>query len=496
MRGREARYAGLVVFAASLFSLLTGLLFSVMVTRRISTGEYGILQFYSTVMAYLVLPGTVVGYWLTRDLGRGRQLLTTGITMNNLLGLLAGFSLLLISMLSGEAVKLTASELAAIAANLYLLYLSSTLDSASMGVAPALHGEGLILQETAKIGVGWILIVLMRMELLGVLVSIDAGLLCKCAFTYLRMPHDVRGRLDPSSAIRWLKRGWVPVLAILPGLIASADLLVLLLLVASPVPTAYLGLAKTLAAIILYANSLAITLYPKLLSGKGQAEIEDAFRLVMMFAVPMATGMWILALPIVQLFGQNYTPAVIALQLLSVAALFNAIKGLSSSILQGKEGADVDPDRPLGDLLRSNLVVPRLWEILAELVYVLVSLALTSYMWWNGYPPESMVTALAMVSLLVTVPLSLWMWRFSTKVCAYRIPWTDLASYVASAAVMSVSVIAVGPAQTGAITAYEVGLHLFSIVALGALVYFTVLLVINRRLRTELRSAFKSRLRQ
>jgi hypothetical protein len=117
-------------------------------------------------------------------------------------------------------------------------------------------------------------------------------------------------------------------------------------------------------------------------------------------------------------------------------------------------------------------------------------------MWWNGYPPESMVTALAMVSLLVTVPLSLWMWRFSTKVCAYRIPWTDLASYVASAAVMSVSIIAVGPTQTGAITVYEVGLRLFSIVALGVLVYFAVLLVINRRLRIELRSAFRSRLRQ
>jgi len=493
MGDHETRYAGLVVFAATLFSLLTGLAFSVMVTRRISIGEYGILQFYSTMMAYLVLPGTVIGYWLTRDLGRGRQVLTIGVATNNMLGILAAFSLFLISMASGEPLKLTASELVAIAMNLYLLYLSSTLDSASIGVAPVLQGEGLILEEVAKLIVGWIVIVLMRTDLLGVLLSIDAGLLCKCVFMYLRLPRGTRGPLDSSVAVRWLRRGWVPLFAILPGLIASADLLVIPLLIASTVLTAYLGLAKTLAAIILYANSLSVTLYSKLLSGKGRAEIEDAFRLVMMFAIPMATGLSVLALPITQLFGEDYTRAAVALQLLSVAALFNVFRGFSLGVLQGREGADIDPNRPLSDLLRSNLVVPRLWELLAQLIYVSVSLALASYMWNSGSPPESIVTTLAIVGLLVAVPLSLWMWRLSTKACAYGIPWRDLASYATSAAVMSVSVIVVGPVLMESATVYEMGLRLFLVVALGAFVYFLTLLITSRRVRTELRSILKSK---
>jgi len=466
-----------------------------MVTRRISIGEYGILQFYSTVMAYLVLPGAVIGYWLTRDLGRGKQLLTTGIVMNNLLGILAGFSLLLISMASGEALRLTLGEIAAIVVNLYLLYLSSTLDSASTGIVPVLQGEGLILQETAKLIVGWIVIVVLKAELLGVLLSIDVGLLCKCIFMYLRMPRDAKGRPDSSVAIRWLKRGWVPLFAILPGLIASADLLVVSLLIASTAVTAYLGLAKTLAAIILYASSLGITLYSKLLSGKGRAEIENTFRLVMMFAVPMATGMSVLALPITRLFGEDYTHAAVALLLLSIAALFNVFKGLSLGVLQGREGADIDPNRPLWDLLRSNLVVPRLWELLSQLAYVSISFILASYMWRSGSPPESIVIALAMVNLLVAVPLSLWVWRLSTKVYAYGVPWADLTSYVASAAVMSVSVMAAGLAETGSATVYEMGLHLLSVVALGAIVYFLMLVIINGRVRAELRSTFKSGLR-
>jgi len=495
MGDREARYAGLVVFTASLFSLLTGLLFSVIVARRISTEEYGILQFYSTAITYFVLPGTVIGYWLTRDLGRGRQLLMTGIMMNSLLGFFTSLSLWLVSVRFGGPVKLTTNELVAVVANLYLLYLSSTLDAASIGVVPVLQGEGLIVQEVVKIGAGWILIVLLRMELLGVLLSIDAGFLCKFVFMYLRMPSDARGRLDLSVAARWLKRGWVPFLVILPGLIGSADLLMFPLVAASTVPAAYLGLSKTLAAIILYANSLAITLYPKLLRGRGRTEIEDAFRIVMMVAVPMAAGMLSLALPITQLFGQNYAPAVAALQLLTIAAFFNVIKGLSLTILQGKEGVDVDPDRSLGDLLRSNLVVPRLLEILVQLAYVLVSLVLTSYMWWNGSPPELMVTTLAFVNLSMTIPLSLWMWKLSTKICAYSIPWTDFASYVVSAVVMATVVMAAYPAEMVAVTVYEMGLHLLFVVALGALVYFTTLLVINRRLRIELHSVFRSKLK-
>jgi len=482
-----ARQAGLLSFLASLLSLVTGLLFSVLVARRLALEDYGAWQFYSTVISYLMLPGVVVNFWLTRDLGHGRRVLKTGVVSCGLLGALTSFILVGSSIMSSSVAPINMDVLLALVANLIAFYLSSSLDSASIGVAPSLYGVGLIVQETVKVIAGAILVVWLRTGLLGAILSIDIALFSKVATMYLKMPPVARGELDISIGLLWLRRSWVPILSLLPGLLSSFDILILAWLVGSTRQAAYLALAKTVAAAAGYPQRLAISLESKLLGGKGDEHIEESIRLVMMFALPMTAGLVVLALPIAYVFGRNYSPAAVPLQLLSLASFLSIIYGISLTILQGAERVDTQVGVSSGDIIRSSLAMPRVIETVARALCVLASLVVLSLVRTWDPSSEASVTILALMNLLVTLALSLSMLRMSRRTHGYVVPWRDLSRYALATIVMTLALLGLYPVGAISDRIFDVLVNLLPVVVAGGIVYFTVLLAIDQRLRNELR---------
>jgi len=488
---RDVRSAGIVSFLASLVSLGTGLVFSVVVTRRLAVDEYGIWQFYSVVVTYLVLPGSIVNFWLTRYLGRGKRALNTGLVLNLLLSTVTSLLLIGASFAFSPLVEIGPYELAALLLYLIMLYLSGSIDAASIGAAPILQGTGMFVQEFVKVIVGAFLVVWLRMGLLGAVLSIDIALLVKCLVIYARMPKNLKGPVDIPSGLLWLKNWWVPAVAVLPSLIVPLDLVVLTW-VTNSTTTAYLGLAKTIAAIASYPSLLATPLYSSLLGGGGRRQVEDSMRLVMVFAFPMAAGIVSLALPILCLFGQSYAPVVTSLQLLSAAAFFNVISGLAMSILQGTERVDVK-ERPLtAELVRSNLTIPRVVEIIAHGSYILVSLLVLVYVWSQEPSAELAVTTISLINLVVALLLSATLWTLSRRAHWFAVPWGDIAKCVFATAVMCAVVFILYP--IGAISARigDVLAGLLPVIGVGVLVYFGVLLAIHGRFREDLTELYRS----
>ena len=492
MDDRDSKYAGLLSFLASMVSLGTGLLFSVMIARRLSVSEYGIWQYYTAVMTLMVFPGTVIDFWMTRDLARGKGVLNTGLLMNGLLSALSNALLIVISILSGPATYISPEILLTFIFYLFLLLLSNALDSASVAVRPTLHGLGRLVLEVVKVLLGVIFIVWLRLGLLGALISIDLAFLSKCAVMYLGMCRSSVGAASLSSGLIWLRRGWIPALGIIPDLLRSVDLLFLAWLTGSTVPTAYLGMARTISAMIGYSGLLAISLYPRLLGGEEGRHVGSSIGTVSMLAFPMAGGLIALALPILYVFGPNYAPAAVSLQLLSVATLLDVFRSLSMSILQGTEKADISQNASATELIRSNLAAPRLVEILAQATNTLVSLAIIYIVGTQEMQYGYLATALSLINLIIALPLLLVIVKLSRKAYHYAVPWRSIARQLLATAVMVVAVLTLYPARAISSSISEVLTGLLPVVALGAIVYFVVLLAIDRETRAKLRRLGRS----
>ena len=492
MDERNAKYAGLLSFVASLFSLGTGLIFSVMIARRLPVSEYGIWQYYTAVMTFIALPGAMVDFWMTRGLARGKGVLNTGLLMTGLLSAVSNLLLIVISILSGPAARIDIETLAAFILYLLLLYFSNALDSASVAIKPSLLGGSRLVLELVKVSLGAVLVVWLRMGLLGALVSIDLALFSKCLAMYFGMRGTTMEAPSLPLGLTWLRRWQIPALGIIPSLLGSADLLILTWFTSSAVPAAYLGVARTVSAIIGFASLLAISLYPRLLGGEREELIEKSMTTVSMLALPMAGGLMVLASPVLYVFGPGYAPAALSLQLLSLVTLVGVFRDLSIAILQGMEKADVDENVSAPELMRSNLTTPRYIEILAQGANITVSVAIVWYLTAQGAPYDLVVTMLAATNLIVAVPLLLAVARLSRKVYPYVIPWAAIAKQIIATAAMMGAVLLFYPARAISVNISEVLTNLLPVVALGAVVYFVVLLAIDGGTRAGLRGLYRS----
>ena len=488
----EARYAGFLSFGASLLSLGTGLIFSVVIARRLPVSQYGIWQYYMTVMTFIALPGALIDFWMTRDLARGKRVLNTGMLMTGLLSAASNLLLIAISILSGPAARIDIDVLLAFILYLLLLYFSNVLDSASVAIRPSLLGAGRLVLELVKVSLGAILVVWLRMGLLGALVAIDLALLSKCFVMYFGLPRVMTEKASLSLGLTWLRRWSIPALSIIPSLLGSVDLLILTWFTGSAVPAAYLGLARTVSAIIGFSSLLAISLYPRLLGGGREELIEKSITTVSMFALPMAGGLIVLASPVLYVFGPGYAPAALSLQLLSLVTLVGVFRDLAITILQGMEKADVDENVSASELMRSNLTKPRYIEILAQGANIIISLAIVWYLTAQGAPYDLLVTMLAAANLITSVPLFLAVARLSRRVHPYVIPWPGIAKQVMATAAMVGAVLLFYPANAISVNVSEVLTNLLPVVALGAVVYFAVLLAIDGQTRGELRRLYRS----
>jgi hypothetical protein len=492
MNDRDSGYAGLLSFTASLFSLGTGLVFSVMIARRLPIYEYGIWQYYIAVMAFIALPGAMVDFWMTRSLARGRGVLNTGLLMTGLLSVVSNLLLIAISILSGPAVNISVEILLAFVFYLLLLYFSNALDSASVAIKPSLVGAGRLVLELVKVSLGVVLVVWLRMGLLGALIAINLALFSKCLAMYSGMRGATKEAPDLSLGFTWLERWRIPALGIIPNLLGSADLLILAWFTSSAVPTAYLGVARTVSAIISFSSLLAISLYPRLLGGEKEGLIEKSVTTVSMLALPMAGGLVVLASPVLYVFGPGYAPAAFSLQLLSLVALIGVFRDISTAVLQGMERADVDENVSAPELMRSNLTAPRYIEILAQAINIAVSLVIVWYLTAQGAPYDLLTTTLSAISLITSIPLFLALVRLSRKAHPYVIPWAGIVKQVIATVAMMGAVLLFYPTRAISVNIAEVLANLLPVIALGAVVYFVVLLAIDRETRAKLRRLYRS----
>ena len=83
MSNIRVTYAGLFSFLFGIISILTGLVFTVIVTRSLSPVEFGSWGVIGTLVSYTLIMGSVVNYWSTREISRGEESGKTAILFSS-----------------------------------------------------------------------------------------------------------------------------------------------------------------------------------------------------------------------------------------------------------------------------------------------------------------------------------------------------------------------------------------------------------------------------
>ena len=151
MSSIRVTYSGLISLAIGLSSIVTGLVFTIIVTRQLTQEEFGTWNLIGGLIIYVIIIEPIISYWTIREVSRGTQSGRTAIFTSGIFSTVAIVAYLIIAYFVGiqSGVELDILFLSAILVP--VVFLNNTLSAITIGWKPQAHSYGFLVFELVKI---------------------------------------------------------------------------------------------------------------------------------------------------------------------------------------------------------------------------------------------------------------------------------------------------------------------------------------------------------
>ena len=331
------------------------------------------------------------------------------------------------------------------------------------------------------------------------ILAILLALLAQCIVLFLTQPRNVYTRSVNRQTIRkWLKMSCLPLFITFSYYIGSFDNLLVSVATGSTLALADYRVSHVLSALVTQAEAFGFALYPKLLGGGPLADSRYVIKLIMLFGIPMGTGLFILAVPLLSILGTSYISAYLVLWPSIPVAIITLVHGVFESVLTAKEKVDTNNVIRFKDYAKSRLfTVPEI-TLFANIIY-LAAVGVTSY-WLMLNQTEHVIiaTAWSMIALFVSVPGLFIKWKMMKKSnTTFAFPWKNIGVYSVASSIMAVVLIAAGAHQNAASvdinghkSTLETVLGVVIYALLGAAIYVPIVFALDKEFRIMFHKSF------
>ena len=476
------RYATLVNFAARALGLVASLLFLVSVTRRLSVEEFGVWTMIFKYVSYVMPFTTIYNYWLPRTISRGINTAKTGLVLAFSLGVLASLSYTAIAYGVASLFEQPLTPIILAGVMVMLDYVNSGLNAISASHSPQYIGYASLTLRIVQAVLGLLLVAFYRWGLYGAVLSAIGGrAVVLLLMMLLNSKVILRSRIDLNTAREWLKRSWLPLYGGMTTSLMALDALVVRVTTGSEEPVAYYGVAFSLLGLALITRQGLPALYSRLLARGSVEDVLEVAWISYMLTFPIVVGIMVYAEPLAAVYNIKYVVASVAIRIFALASLFQLFSVILSTTAAGIENRDLTVSRSF-DLVETLLFKAPTLRYVAIVVYV-ASLAVASYVFRGNYVLVAAVWGL--IYCIREVLFQTLLYRTVKRELNFEVPITPLLKYVARFALAPLGIVAVWilyPVEPQT-SIYALLRSLLPAVAFSAAAYFTLLYIIDEKMR-------------
>jgi O-antigen/teichoic acid export membrane protein len=469
-------YSGFIVFAAQMLSLGTGLVFTLLLTRNMTKDEYGVWANIFDVISYFLLFSGVFPFWTMRFVARQKKgVVKTGFLANLVLSLVSMVVYISLIPFVTTALNISTEYLIVYfiaSAQIVNMFLIAEMESILRAKKPQAIGYGLLLEESCKIALAYLLIVRLQQLLLGALLSLMIAAAVQVIYYVKLTFQDMKEKIQWTYAKDWLRYSTSNIYNAVGNQLAAFPL-ILLFRFGEEAARANYQAALTFANIIGYSLFLSYALYPRLLTRNSLDEVAETFRTVFMFAVLMLTITLSIPQSLLTILNVNFGEVTPVLLFLAVDAFVVLIIQFYSSVIFGVERFDEESRRPFRMLLKSKIfkvfTLPYIQSIISipACLYVLTQYAIAAPLQAALY-----VTVINLASHVMTLIFEYAMMHDSVRI---NVPWNNITKCI-FASVVSGGFLYVLPRTTTILLT-------LAVVLIGVAIYFLILLAIDKDAR-------------
>ena len=471
------RYSGLVIFAARILSVGTGLIFTLLITRNTTEEQFGIWSNIFDVLGYLVLLSTAIPFWTTRFVARDKEGSTkTGLVANLIIGVISTVLYLPLVPFITSALGILQGYVVLyfmVSAQIIEIYLINQFEATLRAERPQAVAYGLLVEEITKVSLAYVLIVRLQQPLVGAMVSLTIGILIQIIYYLKLISPNFKQKTQWNYVREWLK-GSTAYIYYLVGNQLYGVVLIMLFLFGGQAARGDYGAADTIAALITYSWYLSFALYPRLLANENREDVTTSLKLVLMFAIPLAAGVMAIPGSLLIILKASYAEATPTLFILAIDALVLTIFQFYQYVLFGVEKLDEKATIPIKQLVKSDVFK----AFTIPYIQTAIMVPLTYYVLTKFALEQTVQATVYVATITMTVHLAMFviLYMLVRRDIKVAVPWTSIGKYVFAGAIVG-SILYLIPHPT------KIALTLADGVV-GGILYLAVLSTIDKDART------------
>jgi len=485
-KGVRLQYSGLVIFAARMISVATGLIFTLLITRNTSVPQFGVWENVFDLMAYFVLLAGAIPFWSTRFVARSKEGSTkTGLVASVIIGAISTALYIPLVPFITSALNVGQAYLVLyfmVSVQIFEMYLINQFEATLRAERPQATGYGLLFEEITKISLAYVLILrlLPQQPLTGAMISLTVAFVIQITYYLKLVSPSLKERIQWNYVREWLKGSVAYIYYVVGGQITQV-IFIMLFVLGGQAARGDCAAATTIASIIGYSSYLSFALYPRLLANQRSEDVGTSLKLVLMFAIPLTAGAMAIPDSLLAMLKESYVEAAPVLFILAVDYLVATIFGFYQYVLFGVEKLDEKATIPIRQLLKSDTFkVFTLSYIQSAITLPLTYYVLTTFI--TNKSTQYVQAAVYVATILVVAQLAMFivLYLLVQRSIKVIVPWKSIGKYVLSGAVMG-SMLYLIPHQTRIAT-------ILAVTIMGGVLYLTVLSMIDKEARTLIKS--------
>ena len=433
------QYSGFIIFTSQVIGIITGLIYTLLLTRNMTTGQFGIWTNVFDYTGYFLLFSGLLPFWATRFVARGKAGTVKTATLAQLLIAVISVviylpAIVLISRAIGTEVYL----LIYLITGFYILntYMVTIFESILTSVKPQAIGYGFLIEEIVKVTVAVVLILGFRQLFLGAILGLVISATVQISYYVHLLWDEFKQKTNWSYLKEWLKGSTAIAYNAVGGQLV-AFVFILLFIYGGATPRADYQAALSFTTVVGYSSSLAFAMYPKLLAKCcPEDQVRTSLRTVLMLAIPLSTITMVMSTSFLSVLNISYSGAWPVLIALTINTLAGVITSFYSSLVMGREGFDAEGKISLRKLFGSKIfTVFSLGYIQAA-----IALPLTYYVLTQLHVAGTPTAAVDVIAILTGVQLATytglyWLWRRSVSL---PVAWKSIVKFVLASILMGI----------------------------------------------------------
>ena len=426
-------YTGLISLIGGIISVLTGTIFTLIITRTVTPEEYGTWGLILGLITYVSLIGPIVSYWSTRDIARNIESGKTAILSSIFLSIGAVSIYILISYLMGNYTNVEKNVLLFAAILIPAMFINGILSAINLGWKPHAISYGTLAFGISSIPLILFLVYYLDLGVTGIIISVFLANIISIIILFFYAKEKITNQFNKIFLKKWLKLSWIPIYPGAAVLIAGFDISIFTIITGSVVGLAFWTAAMVLPSMISHTGLISRAIYPKLLEEKTKEFMSENLALVFYFGILLISLVITFARPGLYALNPIYEIAFPVAIILSFEIFLSVFTNIFLLSLAGIERVDKFENSSFKDYIKSKLFFPQTIRLIQTSIYILILsvglLILVGY----GSSDQELLLFWASIALVTQIPLVGILYYFVRKNITIKIEISRITKFLLTA---------------------------------------------------------------